>query len=160
MNPALWADVRRDLDAASRFADGAVRRAASLERGDLALDPDAREDREAAIGLLLHNCYGSMEAALERLIKSIDGDVPAGSSFHSNLILRAQTEIEGMRPPMISVTTARKLQKLRAFRHVFRHAYDGFDYNRAAENVPLAEAVVQALRDHLERFRDALDASG
>jgi hypothetical protein len=64
VNPALWADITRDLDAATRYAETAVRRAEYLKSHPETMDDDVREDREAAIGLLLHNCYG----ALERLV--------------------------------------------------------------------------------------------
>jgi hypothetical protein len=54
VNPALWADITRDLDAATRYAETAVQRAASLESHSEDMDDDIREDRQAAIGLLLH----------------------------------------------------------------------------------------------------------
>ena len=156
MNPALWADITRDLDAATRYAETAVRRAASLKAHPEDMDDDVREDREAAIGLLLHNCYGAMESALERIIQAMDGTLPASSSYHADLIRRAQTAIEGVRPAIISTSTARGLQKLRAFRHVFRHAYDGYDYDRAAENVPTAEVTVPSFCKDIREFGQAI----
>jgi hypothetical protein len=156
VNPALWADITRDLDAATRYAETAVRRAASLESHSEDMDDDAREDREAAIGLLLHNCYGAMESVLERIIRAIDGTLPTSPNYHSDLIRRAQMSIEGTRPALISTSTAQGLQKLRAFRHVFRHAYDGYDYERAAENVPIAEATVLAFCKDIREFGQAM----
>ncbi|UEM06802.1 hypothetical protein JL101_030385 (plasmid) [Skermanella rosea] len=156
MNPALWADIGRDLDAATRYAESAARRAASLESDSGDMDEDIREDREAAIGLLLHNCYGALESALERIIRAIDGALPNSSSFHSDLIRRAQVPVQGVRPAVISPETGRGLQKLRAFRHVFRHAYDGYDYSRAAENVSIAAATVPAFRQDVRDFEQAM----
>jgi uncharacterized protein YutE (UPF0331/DUF86 family) len=156
VNPALWADITRDLDAATRYAETAVRRAASLEDHSEDMDDDAREDREAAIGLLLHNCYGAMESVLERIIQAVDGALPTSPSYHSDLIRRAQVAIEGIRPALISTNTAHGLQKLRAFRHVFRHAYDGYDYDRAAENVSIAEKTVPAFCKEIRDFGQAM----
>jgi len=157
VNPALWADISRDLEAATRYAETAIRRAASLDANPEGMDDDAREDREAAIGLLLHNCYGAMESVLERIIQAVDGALPTSPSYHSDLIRRAQTAIEGVRPALISASTARGLQKLRAFRHVFRHAYDGYDYSRAAENVSIAEATVPAFCKDIRSFGQAAE---
>jgi hypothetical protein len=152
VNPALWADISRDLEAATRYAETAIRRAASLDANPESMDDDAREDREAAIGLLLHNCYGAMESVLERIIQVVDGALPTSPSYHSDLIRRAQTAIEGVRPALISASTARGLQKLRAFRHVF---YDGYDYCRAAENVSIAETTVPAFCKDIRSFGQA-----
>lgn len=154
VTPALWADVRRDLDAARGNAASAAVRADTLADPAMApaLTQDARIDREYAIGLMLHNAYGAMESALERLIRSVDGDLPVGGSFHSEIIRRATTPIDGVRPAIIGARTAAQLQKLRGFRHALRHAYDTYDYGRAAENVPVAVEAERALRADVEAF--------
>src|SRR5712692_9441884 len=96
-NPALWADVKRDLDIAENTCAVAVSRTKSLEdRGDK-MDRDVREDRERMVGSLLHDCYSAMEGSLERLVVAIDGDRPIGTDYHAQLIQRAATEIEGVR---------------------------------------------------------------
>jgi hypothetical protein len=48
-NPALWADVQRDLAAARANVAGAVVRATSLAEGG-AIDNEFRRDREIAVG--------------------------------------------------------------------------------------------------------------
>ena len=156
VTPARWADIRRDLDAARTNAANAATRADSLRESGDSMAADARLDREYAIGLMLHNAYGAMESALERLIRAMDGDLPVGGSFHSEIIRRAAAPIEGVRPAIIGARTAAQLQKLRGFRHALRHAYDSFDYSRAAENVPLAVEAEQALRADLEAFAAAV----
>jgi hypothetical protein len=80
-NPALWADVQRDLAAARANVAGAVARAASLAAGG-AIDDDFRLDREIAVGSMLHNCYSAVERALERLIVAFDGGLPSGRRHH------------------------------------------------------------------------------
>jgi hypothetical protein len=49
VNPALWVDITRDLDAAIRYAETAVRRAASLEDHSEDMDDDARSRRWTAL---------------------------------------------------------------------------------------------------------------
>jgi hypothetical protein len=102
----------------------------------------ARSDREHAIGLLLHNCYGAMEAVLERLQVAIDGEKPIGGDYHKELVRRAARPVPGLRPAIISRRTAEELNELRKFRHVLRHAYDEYDYAKVAPNVPLAKELV------------------
>ena len=97
-----------------------------------------------------------MESVLERIIRAVDGTLPTSPNYHSDLIRRAQTAIEGTRPALISTNTARGLQKLRAFRHVFRHAYDGYDYDRAAENVSVAETTVPAFCNDIRDFGQSM----
>jgi hypothetical protein len=86
----------------------------------------------------------------------VDGALPTSPSYHFDLIRRAQVAIEGIRPALISTSTAQGLQKLRAFRHVFRHAYDGYDYDRAAENVSIAEKTVPAFCKEIRDFGQAM----
>lgn len=148
--PALWADLQRHLAAAEKNAAEAVARAASLRQNDLSAE--VRRDREMAIGTMLHHCYGAVEAALERLILALDGDLPAGSLYRVELVRRAAAPVSGVRTAVISAETAADLQRLHAFRHAFRHAYA-----RAAENVPLAEQVLRRFGAELGAFADAAE---
>jgi hypothetical protein len=126
-----------------------------MERGaEMAVD--VRYDREIAIGSMLHNCFGAMESALERLVLAIDGGLPTGSDFHAELIRRASTPIDGLRPAMISPSLAADLQQLRRFRHAFRRAYGDFDYARAGGNVPIASRAVTDLSAQLTEFAEAV----
>ena len=155
-NPALWADVRRDLDAARDSCSRAASRAKSLEERGHQMDPDARFDRELAVGTLLHDCYSAMEACIERLIEAIDGDRPKGGDYHAQLIGRAAASIEGLRPAVITGETARDLNTLRSFRHAMRHAYGSFDYCRAAPNVPIAIRTVDRFDREVTGFLQGL----
>jgi hypothetical protein len=147
-NPALWADVERDIEIARRNAESLARRAESLERRGASMDPDVRLDRQIAVGQMLHNCYGGMESALERLVLAIDGSLPTGSAYHADLIRRATAPVPGVRSSIIGSELAADLDRLRRF----RHAYGDYDYARAAENVPIAVRAVAALIADLAGF--------
>lgn len=96
-NPALWADVQRDLEVARKNATDLLARAEALKRGAAELPPDLRLDREIAIGVMLHNCFGAMESALERLIEAVDGSLPTGRNYHAELIRRAAAPVPEVR---------------------------------------------------------------
>ncbi len=152
----LWADIERDVADATAYVRQAAERVHALTEGGSDLPVDLRQDREWAVGYLLHNAYGAIESGLEKLIIKLDGDRPAGSDYHAQLIRRAALPIAGLRPAIISETTAASLQALRGFRHVFRHVYGGFDYRRAVVNLPIAEQVILGLADELPAFARAM----
>ncbi len=154
-NRALWSDIDRDLGVAETNAAQAGERAASLRSGSAALSADSVLDREYAIGVMLHNAYGAMESALERLILAVDGGLPTGPGDHTDLLRRAGAPIPGLRPEMITAETEALLQRLRAFRHVFRHAYGTYDYERAEQNVAVAATATARLRCELAGFAEA-----
>lgn len=151
-NPALWADVQRDLEVVHKNAAALLARAEALERHGVELPPDLRLDREIAIGVMLHNCFGAMESALERLIEAVDGSLPTGRNYHTELIRRAEASVPDIRPSIISPALAADLQRLRQYRHAFRHAYGDYDYARAAENIPVITRAVPALIAELKAF--------
>ena len=159
-NPALWADVRRDLASARDSCSRAAARAKSLEDHGDAMDPDARFDRELAVGTLLHDCYTAMETTLERLIDAVDGDRPKGGEYHAQLIQRGATKIDGVRAAMITEATTRDLHALRSFRHAMRHAYGAFEYRRAAPNVAIATRAVPRFASEIEAFLNTLERGG
>jgi hypothetical protein len=152
---ALWADVARDLKTATIKFQLAESRAASLLTDTL--PADARFDRETTVAKLLHDCYGALESAIERLVKEVDGAAPSsGFNYHVELIRRAADDVEGIRPAMVSAETARDLQDLRAFHHVVRHAYSDFEYQRAAPNVAVAARVIPRLSHEIAAFAEAM----
>ena len=151
-NPALWADVLRDIDAATALADRAARRAKALSTHGEELEVDAREDSEWAIGVMLHHCYVALENALERLIKVADGSAPTSAQYHADLVERAARPVRDVRVAMITAHTASLMHKLRGFRHAFRYASVAYDYDLAAENVPFAEELVPRFRSEIMEF--------
>lgn len=147
-NSALWLDVARDLRSARRSLEWALQQAAEPPPADVA----ARFAREYTIGGMVHNCYGALESALQSIVLDIDGALPAGSDHHRNLIRRAAQDFPDRRPPILSPEAAEQLDELRGFRHVFRHAYDDYDYSKAESNVAIARSVLDRLIADLTAF--------
>jgi hypothetical protein len=71
----------------------------------------------------LHGWYTALETALERVARLLDQTVPAGNTWHVDLLAQMQVEIPGLRPCVVPSATVPELHELRKFRHFFRNAY-------------------------------------
>jgi hypothetical protein len=58
------------------------------------------------------------------ILRSLDGDVPAGSMWHQEILRAAGVAVEGMRPEILSSRAMRGMTELLRFRHFARHPYD------------------------------------
>lgn len=159
-NTGLWADVKRSLDAAERCWSRAAPRAASLAAHGDEMPDDVRADRELAVGKHLHDFYGALEQAIERIVAAVDGDLPMARNYHEELVRRAATEVPGIRGPIISTELAADLQALRAFHHVYNKAYGEFDYARAEPNVIVARRTLPRFKDEVTAFAQAFGIKG
>ena len=101
---------RRDID---RIGDRIEERRAAGVGGAEAID---------SMGYQLHNLYGAFEQLFEEVARFFENRVD-DARYHADLIRRMQLEIRGIRPALLSEATARDLDELRRFRHLFRHAY-------------------------------------
>ena len=79
-----------------------------------------------SIGGLLHNFYSGVERIFERIAARLDGDVPAGSSWHTDLLRRMEHPWGTARPAVIDHASATRLMDYLRFRYLFRHSY-GFE---------------------------------
>jgi len=101
---------RRDID---RVGDRIEERRRTSARGAEAVD---------SLGYQLHNLYGAFEQLFEEVARFFENRVD-DARYHADPIRRMQLDIRGVRPPLLSPATARDLDELRRFRHLFRHAY-------------------------------------
>ncbi len=142
----LRAEIRSDRDALARHLDDL----ASLKWGG---EDAAGAAARAAVAL--HHAYGSVESALTRVARQLEGSLPEGADWHQALLDSMALEIEGVRPRVLSPETQSGLRRLLAFRHFFRHAYAVvLDEKRLAD---LRDQAI-AVRPALNRDLDALDA--
>ncbi len=77
-------------------------------------------------GSILHDFYTGIEKIFEDIAKEIDRRMPAGEEWHSELLHQMTLDITGLRPPVISNATDKKLREYLGFRHLFRKRY-GFE---------------------------------
>lgn len=77
-------------------------------------------------GSILHDFYTGVEKILEDIAKEVDRRVPIGEGWHSELLHQMTLDIPGLRPPVISLNTEKRLREYLGFRHLFRKRY-GFE---------------------------------
>ncbi len=79
-----------------------------------------------AAGSILHDFYTGIEKIFEDIAKEVDRRLPLGEGWHSELLHQMTLDVSGLRPPVITHTTEKKLREYLAFRHLFRKRY-GFE---------------------------------
>lgn len=109
----LASELRADADVAVSAVHTAAERFA--ERTPSGYD---------SAGHHLSRAYNVIEQMALRVAKAFENNVDDERGWHTELIRRLSIRIEGVRPPLFDDAVRRPLQELRAFRHVFVHAYD------------------------------------
>ncbi len=113
-------ELEEELDRLARVADLIHEAQARFA----AAPPDPLE--LGGIGNLLHGFYNGVENIFKRVAGELNGGLPSGGDWHSQLLQDMTLNLSGLRPPVISRDTATRLKKYLDFRHLFRHLY-GFD---------------------------------
>lgn len=68
--------------------------------------------------------YTALEDLFKQIAKAFENHIRELSSFHKELLLRMNLEIAKIRPAVLSKPSLLLLDKVLAFRHFIRHAYD------------------------------------
>lgn len=110
------------------------------------------------VASILHDFYVAVENTLKIICTEIDEYLPEGTQWHLLLLKQASYEISSVRPPIISKETMRKLDKFRAFRHLFRNVY-GFNLELSRINELLLElpAATGSFKNDLNKFINLLE---
>ena len=98
-------------------------------------------------GSILHDFYTGIEKIFQDISKEVDRRVPIGESWYSELLHQMTLNIPGLRPPVITISTEKKLREYLAFRHLFRKRY-GFE---------LEWAKIKRLLVHLPKILSTLE---
>lgn len=106
----------------------------------------------AALGYTLHNLYNAFEAYFYRVAKFFENDL-GQDDWHKTLVDRMTLDVEGVRPALLDLEFARKLDELRRFRHLFRNLYKSrlipAEVRLANE---FASGLLEDFRAHHEQF--------
>lgn len=115
-------------------------------------EPDGTE--LLACAALVHSFYNGVENIFKRIAREIDGLLPGGQKWHSDLLLQMGRQV-GDRPAVISAELRLILGEYMDFRHVFRHAYS-FDLSwpKMRGLVVNCEDTLRELEAALHRFFD------
>lgn len=74
--------------------------------------------------LKVQQFYTAIEDLLKQVAKSFENHIEDLAMFHKELLVRLHTAIPSIRPSLLSEESFLLLDKVRAFRHFIRHAYD------------------------------------
>ncbi len=123
------------------------------------VDPNRPADhRIDAVALNLHGFYAGLERVFKIVAERIDRTVPEGGSWHQELLEQMNTELNGVRPSVLSDDARKKLDRYRGFRHVVRNAhafeFDPEQIDLLIKRLPNTADLV--FRD-LRAFADILD---
>jgi hypothetical protein len=115
----LKTDLQNELNNLKNLEEELISIVKSLKN-----DPNHIELR--AIGSILHDSYCCIEKMFERIAIILDEDIPEGRDWHIQLLIRMSSEIEEIRPFVISKKLLTRLKEYLRFRHLFRNIY-GFE---------------------------------
>ncbi|MBM4141000.1 MAG: hypothetical protein FJ242_05835 [Nitrospira sp.] len=76
-----------------------------------------------SLAINLHSFYEGIETIFEKVMDFTGEEKPSGQEWHREVIERMTLPIKRLRPEVISVDTAKKLDSYRTFRHKIRHIY-------------------------------------
>lgn len=112
-----------------------------------------------ATGSILHDFYCGAEKIFQRIALEVDGELPKGEDWHTELLKRMTIAIPTLREAVITKDLAEELDEFLRFRHLFRNIY-GFELRWArckelAERLPV---VLQKLTSQLHKFFQFLES--
>jgi len=110
-------------------------------------------------GSILHDFYTGIEKIFESIAKEVDSRLPLGEEWHSELLHQMTLDIPGLRPPVITTHTGKKLREYLGFRHLFRKRY-GFelDWKKLKKLLLGMPPIRSNLESEIEKFFEALDS--
>lgn len=150
----LAQQLREEQDNLERVIWAAQRSMAGAEH-----HPEDRDIYVSSAALNLHGFYSGIEKMFLSIVEQVDGSVPRGSRWHTDLLNQMVCDLPNIRPSVLSRTTRDVLHKYRSFRHLVRNVYT---YNLNPDEVKALvdrlPDVWAAVKQDLEHFLAFLDA--
>jgi hypothetical protein len=114
-----------------------------------------------SVALNLHSFYSGLERLFELTARHVDCVVPSGETWHRDLLQRMLEDLPGVRPALVSLDNATKLDEFRRFRHLVRHVYTmNLTPDRMAGLISNIPELWPKLRSELLAFADFLEELG
>lgn len=124
-----------------------------LQKSELNDDDDIVDALISTCGLNMQSFYTSAENILYDIARTIDGDVPSGKSWHSELLEQMAVPLPKIRKEVISSETFAFLDEFRRFRHVVRSHYSfELEHRRVKELSSQLVPCMQVLQTDLQNF--------
>ena len=110
-----------------------------------------------AAAVNLHTFYTGLEHLFETIAREIDGSLPSGPSWHTDLLRQMAADVPGVRPAVLSRASRDCLEEYRSFRHVVCHIYM-FNLHPGRVRLLVSElrACFERVRADLERFAEVI----
>lgn len=103
-----------DLEAVVTRAERAMSLAPRSTEPDFFLD---------SVALNLQHFYSGLERVFRHIAQDVDQSLPGGAEWHRDLLRQMSIAPSQVRPSVLSVATARRLDEYLRFRHVVRNIY-------------------------------------
>lgn len=106
-----------------------------------------------SISYQIHNLYCSVEDLLKLVASAFENNIGSGGDWHRVLLLRMSQPIEGIRPAFLSEETFDVMNKLKNFRHMFRHAYGAdIEWDQLQGNLSAAQKLYDLIARDMDAF--------
>ena len=146
----LKADIDREMAQIERLLEES-----RSDLGGVGGTPSRLEVR--GVGSVLHDFYSGVERLFERIAVELDGELPRGGDWHSQLLNRMEEGVEGVRPRVLTRDLAERLRPFLRFRHLFRNIYGGqLRWERSTELLAEADEVWPLLKQQMQEFKGVL----
>lgn len=110
--------IRGEVPDLELVVDRALR---AWQQGQQNLDERGIYSDSAALNL--HGFYSGLERLFELVARHVDHALPAGESWHRDLLDRMAQDLVDVRPAVIGCESGNALDEFRRFRHLVRSVY-------------------------------------
>jgi len=111
-----------------------------------------------AIASVLHSFYNGVENIFLSIAKGMDEDLPGGSQWHRDLLIR-MSQKTSKRRHVISEEMAQRLAEYLGFRHFYRHSYSFFlEWGEIEKLVSSLRKMWTQLKKELSLFINSLSS--
>jgi len=106
-----------------------------------------------SIAYQIHNLYSSVEDLLKLIASAFENNIGSDGGWHRALLLRMSQPMEGIRPAFLSEESFDLMDRLRTFRHMFRHAYGAdIDKDQLRGNLATAQNLYDSIARDIDNF--------
>ena len=111
--------------------------------------------------LNLHAVYSGFERIFRQIAATVDGNMPASTEWHRELLEQMGLDLPKVRPPVLTSSSIQRLDEYLRFRHVVRNVYTfSFDPERIGRLVNELDGVFDQVRQELLAFTNFLEKVG
>ncbi len=104
-------------------------------------------ENKYVFALKVQQAFTAIEDVFKSIAKTFENSIDDFQQYHIELLKRMNTDVESIRPQVITYHSFHFLNKLRSFRHFIRHAYD---YELDQDELQYLQKKVNESLQHLE----------